>query len=224
MRRLAAPFLILMTAGLLGMGTAAAVPLPTITVDPTYGPPLTIVKVAGRSFCATCGPVTLSVSTLNVDTAPVRADGTFSRIIRIPGSSRPGTVTIEATQGTSTARASFTVTVNQPAPTTYPAPKTLPPPGNLPGGSVTGTPARTTASPATATSTPGATTTSPRPSGSTTGGSASPGPTAVTPVAGHRPSGHSSAWPVAALATAAALLAAGTAWWLRRRRAQTNRH
>jgi hypothetical protein len=223
MRRLVAPFLILVTAGLLGMGTAAAAPLPTITVDPTYGPPLTTVKVAGRSFCATCGPVTLSVSTLNVDTTPVRADGTFSRIIRIPGSSRPGTVTIAATQGTSTARATFTVTVNQPAPTTYPPPKTLPPPGNLPGGTVTGSPVQTTATPATATPTSRPTTASPRPSGSTTSASASGEPTAITPVADHRSSRAGSAWPVTALAVAAVLMtAAGTAWWLRRRRTPPN--
>lgn len=217
MRFPVAPLLLLVIAGSLGIGTAGAAPLPTITADPGYGPPLTTVQVTGRAFCTSCGPVALSVSALNVDTAPVRADGTFSRVVRIPGSTRPGAVTIAATQGTATARTTFTVTVFQPAPTTYPAPKTVPAPGNLPSGGASGTQAQTTAAP-----TPGPSTASPRPSSGTTSTTTSPNasggqPTTVSPAADQRSSANSSAWPIAAIVVLAALLAAGGTFWWRRR-------
>jgi hypothetical protein len=218
MRPIAAPLLALgAIASLLGSGLAAAAPLPSITVDPGYGPPLTTVKVVGRSFCATCGPVALSVAALNVDSAPVRADGTFSHLVRIPGSTRPGSVTIAATQGTTTARTAFTVTVFQPAPTTYSPPKTVPAPGNLPSAtaSATGTPVQSSSS-----SGPAPGTTSSNPPSSAASPSVSIEPTAASPVADHRSSGAGSARPIAALAAAAAALlaAGGGVWWLRRRR------
>jgi hypothetical protein len=219
MRQLAAPLLALGIAGLVGMGTAGSAPLPSITVDPGYGPPLTTVKVVGRSFCTTCGPVALSVAALNVDSAQVRADGTFSHLVRIPGSTRPGTVTIAATQANTTARATFTVTVYQPAPKTYPAPSTVPAPGNLPSSSVTGSPVQSS------TSAPPAptTTASPRPSSSATAQTTSTngsggGPTAITPAAEHHSAADGSAWSIAALAAVAALLAIGAAAWWRRHR------
>lgn len=220
MRLLAAPLLAVL--GLLGSGVAAAAPLPAITVDPGYGPPLTTVKVVGRSFCATCGPVALSVAALNVDTAPVRADGSFSHLVRIPGSTRPGAVTIAASQGASTARTTFTVTVFQPAPKTYSPPSTVPPPGNLPSGGVTGTPVQSSSPPGPAPSTASATTAPSDPSSSVASQSVSIEPGPVSPVAGHRSSAHGSAAPITALIAAAALLAAGgVLWWLRRRRPGT---
>lgn len=194
---------------------ATASPVPTVSVNPAYGPPLTIVKVTGHAFCTTCGQVTIFVSSLAVDRASVAANGTFSKLIRIPGSSRPGAAMIGASQGGGRpALTTFTVTVDQPAPTTYPPPSSIPPPGNLPpphDASTAHTRSRTSSPPVSGSPAESPTTSS------TTAPQASVTPSGSASSASAAHGGRTPAWPWIT-AAAAAVLIGGSAWAFQRRR------
>lgn len=213
------PILVAAASIMISSGAAART-VPTVTVNPGYGPPLTIIKVTGHAFCATCGPVTISVSSLAVDRATVRPDGSFSKLIRVPGSARPGPAMVGAAQnGARPALATFTVTVDQPAPTTYPAPASIPPPGNLPPPRTshnTGAPSSPTRHPTSSAH--------PRPSSdapATSAPSSLPPLTPSSSPAAAHPSSDGSSWPLALAVAGAVVLAAAAGWLFRRRRLRT---
>jgi hypothetical protein len=135
---------------------AATPPVPGLAVDPTYGPPLTTIKVTGQGFCSSCGPVQIQIANVGVDSSDLtwNPDGTFTAFVRVPGSARPGDDPVVAKQTPVTARTTFTVTTSVPAPTSYPTPSSTQPPGGLP-------PQASTTQPPAVQPTPGSSTTSP---------------------------------------------------------------
>lgn len=215
---------------------ASAATVPTIVVDPTYGPPLTTLRVTGRSFCpAPCSPVSISAGSLILEAGvAVDAGGRFTTFIRLPGTVRPGEVTISASQTTRTgspvqASTTFTVTISVPAPKTYPPPQTIPAPGGLPPRPGAATPTRTVAptttpSPThtpgssattkpTATSGPATTTGLPTATATATAATIQASPTSAPS------SGTSPVWWVLLVAAAAAAVAGGVIWLRRRPKA-----
>jgi hypothetical protein len=232
----AASALLVALAVVLSATGSAGAPASGVAVDPAYGPPLTNVKVSGTGFCRTgCSAVSISVGSLFVASdVAVQADGTFSTIMRMPGTVRPGDVTITASQtdqsgATASARTTFSVTTGSPAPTQYPAPTTIQPPTGSPptarppqnvtqpaatGGSTTlagqpGQPGQPSSSPATTADQAGSGTTTSV--SSTTGGRA----LSATPVRHRRPD-HTALFVLLTFILLAAT-AGGGGWWYHRR-------
>lgn len=218
---------LLITTGCVAAADAA--PAPGLGINPPYGPPLTTVKLTGTGFCAApCGAVHITVASVRVDSSNLtwHPDRTFTVIVQVPGSARPGGVPVVATQtdragNQVSARTQFAVTINVPAPTRYPTPTSLQPPGGGPGPVVS--PAQPT--PPTPSATPSATPSrekTPRPtSAATTATSSSVAPPPTTPAADHGSRSSSLKGPVLALIGLGLVAAAITAiWWRRRRRIQ----
>ena len=215
---------------------SAAAPASGVAVDPTYGTPLTVVNVTGTGFCHSgCSAVSISVGSLFVASdVAVQNDGSFSKVIRMPGTVRPGEVAITASQtdqngAPTSARTTFTVTTGTPAPTQYPTPSTIQPPTGSPpttrppqsvtqppasGNSTTvaGQPGQPSSSSVTAASDPALTVTTAGGPG-TAGGKALP----ARPIR-HQGSDHTALF-VLLGALVLAAIAAGGGWWYHRRQA-----
>ena len=114
--------------------TASASPYPGVAIDPSYGPPLSAAKITGSGFCAaSCGPVAINFAGVYVASIAVRADGSFSFLVQVPGSARPGTAAVIASQTAQpSARTTFTVTISAGPPRKYPQPTSRPFPGGQP--------------------------------------------------------------------------------------------
>jgi hypothetical protein len=219
--------LVLLAALLSGAGAwagpAGATPAPGLGIDPTYGPPLTIVKLTGTGFCPPpCGAVQITISFVRVDSSNLtwHRDGTFTILVQVPGSARPGSVPVVASQTDAkdqqlVARTSFQLTVNVPAPTHYPTPKALQPPGGA--GSVAGSTPRSRPVSSPAISTPHTKpTTTPALSSA---GSSSAATLSSTAAADQRSGSGSDIGAIAGIVAAGIAAAAAGAWWYRRRRA-----
>ncbi len=113
---------------------AADQPNPTVAIDPGYGPPLSTVKVSGYGFCAApCPNVNINIAGVYVANTTVTAKGRFSALVQIPGSARPGSTPVIASQTNQLhGRTTFTVTISAPAPHSYPRPSLQPLPGGRP--------------------------------------------------------------------------------------------
>jgi outer membrane protein assembly factor BamB len=68
-----------------------------ISLDPTYGPPTSIIKVQGTGF-APDEAVSLTFGSTQVGTAITNNVGTFSATFKVPASARPGSAQVTATQ------------------------------------------------------------------------------------------------------------------------------
>src|SRR5207302_7287943 len=83
-------------------GGVEAAGAPSITITPNSGPPGTTVKVVGQGFCPSpspCTAITIKVGILPVATdIPVGADGRFTTCVDIPGTVRPPTANVAASQ------------------------------------------------------------------------------------------------------------------------------
>jgi len=128
-------------------GDVAGASTAAIAINPTYGPPLTTLKLNGSGFCQSpCSPVSVTIASLNVASGvAVNGQGRFKVFVRVPGSARPGPVTVAASQtdrsgNTVSAQSTFTVTINVPPPTRYPPPTNSPSAGAAPAATAPHTP------------------------------------------------------------------------------------
>jgi hypothetical protein len=126
---------IILAVGFTLSAGAAASPAPSLVLNPTTGPPNSVVTFAGSGFCGTCGAVTLTFNNFPVASGvAVGSDGKFHGTFEVPATPAGQQRVVASQPGSgNTATALYFVGPSLPGPTgPHPTVSFTPPPGPTP--------------------------------------------------------------------------------------------